>query len=327
MNNNYIIDKLKLADRFRMLVIGDVMLDEYTFCTTANSKNINSEMLGKKAYLANSHVTAPGGAANVAVNLRALGVTTSLLGIVGCDGYDAAIRRECEKHGIATILISDKDRPTTVKRRIYVDDEYFFRIDNESTEPVNDSLANCLINEFQQRIDEVNVVIISDYNKGVFTSDIAFSLVRACNQRGIPLVIDCKPVNAKLFRGAKIIIPNLVEATELLPEFDVQNKLETHIKNLYTKLMTQKIAVTLGNQGICGFDGENFYRVNGIPVKVKDTVGAGDTVRSAIAVGFALGFTFPEILNFANIVASIVVQKTGTAFVTVDEIASNSKYN
>lgn len=315
-----IAQRLGEISSWRALVIGDVMLDDYTFCETANSKEIPSEKFGKRAYQTIRRVTAPGGAGNAAVNLRQLGAVTSLIGVVGVDGYDTALRRECELFGISTTLLPDRSRPTTTKRRVYVDDEYFFRIDNELSEPIAEELAQRLLAEFTERVDEIDVVVLSDYNKGLFTPSLARDICTACTRRGIPLVVDCKPPNISLFKGATIIIPNLIEAKALDPSFSIDESLPARIRALFSRLESKLVAVTLGSKGICGFDGSEVSWIKGIEVVARDTVGAGDTVRASVAMGLVLGLPFPDCLRLANATGALVVQKMGTSFVTKDEL-------
>lgn len=311
---------LKRTTNWRALVVGDCMIDDFTFCDTKQSKEISSEMPGKRAYRAVKRVVALGGAANVAANLRALGAATSLIGVVGRDGYDKALTHECDAHGIRASFATDPQRPTTVKRRIYLDDEYFFRIDQELATPVTDEISDRLIREAHESIPDVDVVIISDYAKGVITPKVATAIKELTDRWDVPLVIDTKPGQIGLFAGCDLVIPNLIEAKDLLPHFAVDEALPTYTKELLTKIKTGSIAVTLGGHGMCGIRNGEYTLVPGFTVNVRDTVGAGDTVRAAVALGLVLQLPFAEVLTLANAAGAVVVQKVGTATASREEV-------
>jgi rfaE bifunctional protein kinase chain/domain len=305
---------------WKVLVIGDVMVDEYDFCYSSQSKEIPSEKRGKRAYLASKRIVAPGGAANAGVNLHQLGGSVTLLGVTGLDGYETVLRRECEIRGVHTILLADDSRPTTLKRRVYVDDEYFLRIDNESDATINENLSRQAIEICKQRFLESQVIVVSDYKKGIFTEALSRVIVDMANERNLPLIIDCKPSHIALFRGAPTVVINLPEAQTLVPQCAVNDSLVDSIKELYHMIGAKRLAVTLGARGICGFDGLEFYRETGIPVVARDAVGAGDTVRAAFALAAAYGLSLPQTLKVANVCGALVVARTGTSGVTLDEV-------
>jgi D-glycero-beta-D-manno-heptose-7-phosphate kinase len=324
MKANELINLLNNLNTVKVLVIGDVMLDDYTFCENSKSKPIPSEHPSKKAFLTVERNIAPGGAANVAVNLRSMGVTTSLLGVVGRDGYEVTIRRELEQLGVTTCLVSEKDRPTTTKRRIYIDKEYFFRIDNEVTSPIEEESQATLLRELDERVPEVDIICISDYNKGVFkNSNLGLEIIKLAKKYHVPVIVDCKPSNISCFENASIIIPNLAEAKELLPSFDHLNSLKTSVNKIFELVKSESVAVTMGAYGICGFDGKSFSFIPALKVNLLDSVGAGDTVRAFVAIGTALNLSFQDTLKLANIAGAISVSKLGTSSVTIPELASS----
>ena len=306
----------------KVLVIGDLMLDLFEYCHAAQSKPIDSEKVGARAYRAQTLIRTLGGAGNVAANLASLGVHTHLIGVTGNDGHYLTLKQLTEAQGIHAILVRDQQRPTTTKNRLYLDDEYLLRRDDESTAPIPDSIAATVHNEILCALDGADAVILSDYNKGIFSGSLGQDIITLSHNRKIPVVVDFKPPNRSCFSGADIIAPNAVEAQELWPEFDITAPIRDGLRTLYESLACRNLIVTLGDQGICGTDGSTFFHMPIIRVPAKDAVGCGDTTRALLALGHAVGLPLRESAELANIASSIVVQKLGTDTVTLDELRS-----
>lgn len=311
---------IRRFSELKILVLGDVMLDMYDFCNTASSKPIDYEKSGKRAYTAYESIKTIGGAGNVAANLASLGVSTSLISVTGNDGHYFTLQDIADELSIAHCFIRDVTRPTTVKMRLYLDGEYLLRRDDEVTTPVSHETAITIVNEFLRELDHVDAVILSDYNKGFFIDDMTPHIIETAIQRKIPVIVDFKPPNKSLFKGATIIVPNDNEANVLCPGFLETDDLETATRALYAELACRNIVITLGRNGICGFDGERFFHAPANRVNVADEVGCGDTVRVGLAAGYAAGLSLQEAAELANDAAAVVIQKVGTATVTQDEL-------
>lgn len=295
------------------------MLDVYDFCLTEQSKLISSEKAGKRAYKTQNSIKVLGGAGNVAANLASLGVRTSLVGLTGNDELYFKIRELADARGIAHTLVRDASRPTTIKTRLYVDDEYMLRRDNEATHPVDHETSATVLNEVLRQCTTCDAVILSDYNKGIFTQDNAQKIVRECRLHGIPVVVDFKPPNADLFAGANVLAPNDTEAAILVPGFS-QDNLEASMRGLYVRLDCLATVVTLGANGLAGTDGDDVFHVPGYKVTAIDEVGCGDTVRAGLAIGLAAGLPLEQAAHLANDAAAVIVQKPVTAFMTQEEL-------
>jgi D-beta-D-heptose 7-phosphate kinase/D-beta-D-heptose 1-phosphate adenosyltransferase len=315
-----ITQTIRRFSQLKILVLGDVMLDIYDFCDTASSKPIDYEKSGKRAYTAYESIKTIGGAGNVAANLASLGVSISLISVTGNDGHYFTLQDIADELGITHCLIRDVTRPTTVKMRLYLDGEYLLRRDDEVTTSVSHETAMTIENEFLRELDHVDAVILSDYNKGFFTNDMAQHIIKTAQQRKIPVIVDFKPPNASLFKGATITVPNDNEADVLLPGFLHTDDLEKATRLLYAELDCHNIVITLGGNGICGFDGQQFFHAPANRVKVANEVGCGDTVRVGLALGYAAGLSLQEAAELANDAAAVVIQKVGTATVTQDEL-------
>lgn len=310
----------------KVVVLGDVMLDVYEFCSTEASKPLSSEKPGKRAYTAQQTVRALGGAGNVAANLASLGVSASLIGITGNDGRYFTMQQLSDEIGVRHCFIRDRSRPTTTKNRLYIDNEYMLRRDDESTARIAHETSMTLLNELLCELDGADAVILSDYAKGVFSEEIAQQVIGACREKGVPTIVDFKPSNRGLFYGASLISPNSQEAEAILPGFnagvDSGTEAASTLATLYEKLGCERLVVTLGERGICGYDGSVYFHLPANKVTEVDAVGCGDTVRAVLAVAHALGFSLEDCASLANDAAAIIVQKPATAMVDQAELVA-----
>lgn len=298
------------------------MLDAYDFCYTEHSRP-SPERSDKRVYTAHRLERMLGGAGNVAANLTSLQVQTSLLSICGDDGNALEVRRLCESAGIAHTLIEDASRPTIVKTRLYIDDQYLLRRDDEQTRKVSAELSAEIGRAFERILDQVDAVILSDYNKGFFTAENAQGMIARCRERSIPVVVDLKPPNAAFFSGAAVVAPNLREAREICPGFDPYQK-EASLKALHDILKSENVAVTLGAEGILVYDGTAAGHVPGRKVNAVDPCGCGDTVRACLTIGLVCGLSLLEAAEFANFAAALAVRKLGTVTLSPEELIKES---
>jgi len=313
---------LNCAKGSRILVAGDVMLDVYDFCYAADSRP-SPEFPDRRVYTAHRLDKMLGGAGNVAANLASLKVETSLLSICGDDGNALEIRRICEATGIQHCLIKDGSRPTSVKTRLYIDDHYLLRRDDEQAHKISAELSEKVFCEFERILDQVDAVILSDYNKGFFIEENARAMIALCRARSIPVIVDLKPPNAGIFSGATVAAPNLKEACEISEGFD-PDQAESSLAAVHDVLGAENVVVTLGAGGILAYDGAVAEQVPGRSVTSVDPCGCGDTVRACLTLGLAGGLSLAEAAEFANYAASIAVQKLGTATLTPEELLTEA---
>jgi rfaE bifunctional protein kinase chain/domain len=315
-------DIIKVVDKFssvKGLVVGDVMLDVYEYCLTSQSKLLTSEKTNKRAYKAQKSIRVLGGAGNVATNLSSLGVKTTLIGISGNDEHYYSLRELCNKENVEHFLIRDSARSTTIKTRLYIDDEYLLRRDDESIDKIDNETAATLLREILHKIPNVDFVILSDYNKGLFTEGLAKEIIKECRIQDKPVIVDFKPPNAQLFKGANVLSPNEHEAKELVSTFSLDN-LNSSLERLFTQLNCQSVLVTLGENGLAGFGSDGFFHVKGIKVQAMDAVGCGDTVRVGLALGLTLGLSLKESGELANYAASLICMKPNTSTISQSEL-------
>ena len=296
------------------------MLDIYDFCYTAESKLIPSEKQGKRAYKAQESIKALGGAGNVASNVSSLGVSTVFITVCGNDGHKHTLKELANKSRIHHFFIQDKSRTTTTKTRLYIDDEYILRRDDEIVTGLSDKIIKSVMKEFRRELKGTDAVILSDYNKGFFSETFSQDIISSCRERGIPVIVDFKPLNRSFFKGGDILVPNRPEAGSMHSGFLDGANFKKATLDLYDLLECSNLIITLGDLGLCGYDGKAFFHVLSNKIHEVDSVGCGDTVRAGLALGFATGLTLHEAMSLANDAAAIVCQKVGTAFVSHKEL-------
>ncbi len=316
-----------LLDRFsskRVLVLGDLMLDEYIF---GRATRISQEA---PVMVVRQHRTdaVPGGAANVAKNLIALGARTSVVGVVGADHAGETLGEALRTSGIDEVhTVVDRSRPTTRKTRVLADSAHqVLRIDHEDHSSVSPEIEASLLEAILQSVSKVDVVLISDYQKGAVTRRLVKDTIAAAAERGVPVIANAKPNSIGWYRGASLVSLNQPEAaaalgwSELKEEHELQtSSVETGIraaKQLRSEHGIDHVLVTLGGQGMCTESGwTSPHRV-----EVFDTAGAGDTTIATVTLGFAsVGFQ-PDVFALAARTAACVVQKVGVAVPTSKDL-------
>jgi rfaE bifunctional protein kinase chain/domain len=270
-----------------------------------------------------------GGAANVAANLAAIGVSTELFGAIGEDSMgDFAVKlmaaRKINSYGV----IVDKDRVTTTKQRIWAGQQ-IVRIDHEEERPLTPSQVKHIAGLVEQRIDKVNAVIISDYGKGVVTPELTARIATACNDADVFLALNAKPSNARAIpHNLSALIVNRREAFELSGIKDDSkdaHSVESAAITLYHKYSPRLVMITLGGDGILLYaqtpNGRTNVRVPTVPSEVIDVSGCGDTVVAFFVLGASHGFDNRSSAKLANKAAGIVVKKFGTAVVNPEDLS------
>ena len=308
------------APHSRILVIGDVMLDEFVF---GSVQRISPEApVPVVEITGRRHV--PGGAANVASNVSALGARVFLAGVVGDDPAASNLCALLQEAGVnASSLIRDSARPTISKTRIVAAGQQIVRIDHESRESLSDETRARLIDTALESLNDVSACIISDYGKGLVSPQLVAAVVERAASRNIPVLVDPKGYDYLKYSGVTLVTPNLREA-ETAAAHPITNQFDL-IFAADRILSIARSAALLVTQGPSGM---TLFRPDEPPVhsaalarKVFDVTGAGDTVIATLALSLACGTTLDEAMLLANIAAGIVVEKPGTATVSLLEIA------
>lgn len=305
-----------------ILVIGDLMVDHYIW---GQATRLSPEAPVPVVNVSNESVT-PGGAANVAQNLVSLGANVSLAGLVGNDIQGAQLKEILLAESILTnCIITDAARPTTVKTRVLAGSHQLVRIDRETTDAVSTEIEDEIVNQLTKSIDTADVVVFSDYNKGLFSPSLTQRIIAAANGKGKKVIVDPKGLNYTKYKGAYLIKPNRKELAEAAKMEKIKSiaDLQEASKTIFTQTDTDYLVVTLSEEGMVILS-ELAHKL--LPVKateVFDVTGAGDTVLAAIAYFMALDFSVEEACELANHAAAIVIRRVGSASTTIDEILND----
>lgn len=311
-----VISKLGQA---RVLILGDIMLDEYLF---GRVERISPEAPVPVVEISNDKLLL-GGAANVAANIRALGDEPLLLGVVGEDEAAVKLSQLLQQHGIgADFLVCDRSRQTTIKTRIMAHSQQVVRADRENRHELDADIERKVLAKFQAVADSINGVILSDYGKGVITLSLLEKVIAICRERGIFLAVDPKETHFHNYKQVSLITPNHHEAG-----FAAGRRIQSEAdlievgNSLLKELQVRSILITRGPDGMSLF--EQDAEPTHIPTfarKVFDVTGAGDTVIASFVSAVCAGATLPEAAIVSNAGAGITVGEVGTATVTPTEL-------
>jgi D-beta-D-heptose 7-phosphate kinase/D-beta-D-heptose 1-phosphate adenosyltransferase len=319
------LDLWNLLDSFhrtRVLVLGDVMVDRFIY---GSVERISPE--APVPVMAISRTAAmPGGAANVARNVASLGAQAVLLGVVGADEAAEELRRQIA--ALPTIrleLIVDGARPTTLKTRHIADRQQILRTDIEDRAPLAAPTAEALLQRFEAALADTDVVVLSDYAKGVLSESVTAAAIAAARRAGRPVLVDPKSRTFAKYRGAAVLTPNRHELqVACAHDCDSDAAVVEGARAILAEGICETLVVTRGA------DGMSIIPAHGEPQHMRTTArevfdvsGAGDTAVAVMALGLARGAALPEAVRLANIAAAIVVGKRGTATVTSGEIIAH----
>ena len=320
------IEELKgIVEQFkdaRVLVLGDLMLDKYIEGTVSR---ISPEAPVPVVDVI-SEMFRPGGAANAISNIRALGGSVVAVGVTGDDWNGRKLTELLKQDNVDTEgIIAGKKWQTTVKTRIIAEQQQIVRIDREKRVDMDTEDTKTILDFVNEKIDDVDAILISDYDKGVVTNSLLEYLVPLAKKCGKPVVVHPKVMHFLDYKGVTILTSSIERASTVTGIHQVN---ETSIRNmghwLLTQLECEYVLITCGNEGMSlfGKSGE-VTQIPAVTEKVYNVtgVGAGDTVTSLIALTLASGVA--NMVNsalLANVAAGVVVEKPGTATLTRDEL-------
>ncbi|MFI5385334.1 MAG: bifunctional heptose 7-phosphate kinase/heptose 1-phosphate adenyltransferase [Fimbriimonadales bacterium] len=296
----------------KALIVGDLMLDEYIVGRATRISPEAPVMVIRQQ----STMSMPGGAANVAKNVIALGGYATILGIVGCDAAAEDLKRSLAEQQIDhTSLVHDPSRPTTRKTRVLADHAHqVLRIDHEDERPLSSEAESELLTQALALMEAHEVVVLSDYLKGALTPRVAVAIIKGTHEKGIPVVANPKPRSLVQYAGATLISLNRAEASEALGHWQSLSDAEAPAaaRELKDRLGVAMTLITLGESGLVACAEEAFL-IPAPRVEVYDTAGAGDTIIATVALGAAAAVDFRSTLELAAQAAAAVVRKVGVA--------------
>ena len=308
---------LQLLDKVpskHMLILGDVMLDRYT---TGNADRQSPEapvpILSVEKTFARL-----GGAANVALNIKALGAQATIIGVVGADDAGDLLYQTCKRHGVNAHLVQDKSRRTTVKHRYLSKGKHLLRVDDEDLHDISQEVANELMSHLESILDDVSGVIISDYNKGCLTKDVIDVVLQMCKMSSVPVYVDPKFNNFQLYKGVRIFKPNLKELHAGLGDF--ASPVEELIRETHEVLGCDSVICTMASKGIAYVKGGAVGVVPAETLEIVDVSGAGDTVMAVSALADQCGMKIQEICKLSNIAGKIVCLQSGVVSVCLEDL-------
>lgn len=296
-----------------VLTVGDLMLDQYWFGPTSR---ISPEAPVPVVNITGAEARA-GGAANVAINLAALGVKTSLVGIAGDDAHHRKLLELLEEQNIESDIATAPNRPTITKLRVLSRNQQLIRLDTEDAFGTAD--ARALTPILERRIPQASVCILSDYAKGTLIR--APEIVTHCRANDVPVLVDPKGRDFTRYRGASVLTPNLAEFEAVVGRAGDDQQLVERGQALCAELDIDSLVVTLSAKGMVVIrEGEAPVFLPARVREVFDVTGAGDTVIAVLAAALATGQTLVDAAALANLAAGLVVRKIGVASVTGTEL-------
>ena len=304
-----------------ILVVGDMGLDKYT----EGAVNRISPEAPVPVLEVEREYLILGLSSNISNNLKSLGVTSTLVGVVGEDDRASRFENLLEENGLKTWgIVRDHSRPTTYKERITTPTQQLCRIDYESKENLAPQVRTSLQRRVEDLLPEHGSIIIQDYGKGIVERELVESTVSMAKSKGLNVYLDpYRTKSAEIYKGVDLIKPNLVEGKMLVESIGKRTQDPEEIcKILSGELEIPKVVLTMGGKGMLLFDSEknSFLLTPTLATEVFDVSGAGDTVISLLVAAKECGATLEESAWMANCGAGVVVGKKGTATVNADEL-------
>ena len=315
--NNYVTK----FNKCKILVVGDLMVDEYLW---GDVDRISPEAPVQIVSVKNENYTL-GGAGNVVNNLVELGAKVSVIGITGADRHGDLLLKKLHEIGVDTTgIVQEPDRPTTRKTRIIAANQHVLRIDRETKREISTVTFKLLAGFIEEKIFSADIVLVSDYNKGLITNSLLLQLIESAEKYNKRIIADPKGLDFSKYSGVFLLTPNkkeaaLVTGTEILDESEIikaGNKILDAVN-------VDNLLITCGKNGMVLFEkNKKAYKISAKAMQVYDVSGAGDTVLAVIGLALASGATLKNSASIANTAAGIVVGKVGTATISSKELDS-----
>jgi len=305
----------KLYSQKHILVLGDVMLDEYIWGTVdriSPEAPVPVVSVNKRDYHS-------GGAANVARNLHGLGANVTLIGLTGDDVAGKTLVDILNKDdGIQFLPIIDVERKTTIKTRVIAHDQHVVRLDEEKSTNLSKNIFSKIKEVIQVRLDKVDGIILQDYNKGVFSKDCIDWIMSVAKEKGVPIYVDPKNQHFSSFKGARLFKPNLNEFSSELLEL---SSLKEAGKLFRKKHKFDIVMVTQGKDGMSIFTEDSIHHIPTRARSVHDVSGAGDTVIATFVLNDLCNVSVQESATLANLAAGRVCEEVGVVPITSDKLS------
>ena len=310
-------DKIFKAEKSaKVLVVGDIILDQYVYGET----NRISPEAPVPIVKVNNTEERPGGAANVALNVASLGLNTYLLGVTGNDEASKRLENILTEKDVKCHFIYQDNHQTITKRRVLSQHQQLIRLDYESD--ANTAKIDGLVEKYIELLKQVDIVILSDYAKGGLIEINA--LLKHARVKNIPVLVDPKSKDFNCYKNASVLTPNEKEFEIVVGNFETDNVLTEKAEILLKSLNLDALLITRGKKGMVLVQkGVAAIHLKAVAHEVFDVTGAGDTVIAVLAAAIVSNLDLEAATSLANTAAGLVVEKLGTATVSIDEINKN----
>jgi len=301
----------------KILVIGDLMIDHYLW---GSSERISPEAPVPVVNV-DSESTVLGGAGNVINNLYSLGAIVDVISVIGeCEASTELKKLLCDIKINTQYLVTQKNRVTSKKSRIIAAQQQIVRYDRESTYEINKKSQVAILETFKNIVTNYDVILLSDYGKGILTFELTQSLISIANENKKKILVDPKGLDYSKYKGAYLLTPNKKEASEATNISILDNlSLLKAIQNLKDQCSLEISLITLSEQGVAIYDNELKIHPT-VAREVFDVTGAGDTILASLGFALSCNKNIHEAVKFANLASGVVVGKIGSATATINEI-------
>ncbi|QJT10030.1 D-glycero-beta-D-manno-heptose-7-phosphate kinase [Oceanidesulfovibrio marinus] len=327
VDRDALIASLGSLNGSQVLVVGDLMLDHYL---VGNVERISPEAPVPVVTVKSEHLLL-GGAGNVALNIARLGGDPYLIGVTGSDDNAENLRQLVAMEELEGSLVSVDDRPTTIKTRIIAQNQQVARVDKEISKPLTLEQTRGVLNAIAEIIDEFEVIVLSDYGKGLVTMEFmdAFRALVLAQDRPPKVLVDPKLKNFNLYKGAYCVTPNSKEALEAAHRLQFESRVDVLRTgaSIFRQLACEHVLITLGPNGMALFDTPSeVFHFPTVAKRVFDVTGAGDTVIATLGVSLAAGHDLLTAALLANYAAGNVIGEVGTATTTQEALINAIRY-
>jgi D-glycero-beta-D-manno-heptose-7-phosphate kinase len=309
-------------NKAKVLVVGDLILDEFLW---GNVSRISPEAPVPVVWVDRENFM-PGGASNVAANMRSLGGEVYLTGVVGNDSRGETLQALLRKKGVhCEGIMADPTRPTTQKTRVIAHHQQVVRIDREIQKPISDSVLNDILEYIRETLPRVDALIVEDYDKGVIVPSLVQEAVKIAKKYKKVITVDPKETHVSWYRGVTTLTPNHHEAGAAVG-FKIKDEatLEKAGALMLQKLQSDSVIITRGENGMAIFQkGKKTVKIPTVAQEVFDVSGAGDTVIGSLTLALASGANILEAAHISNCAAGIVVGKVGVAVTNQTELLAS----
>jgi D-glycero-beta-D-manno-heptose-7-phosphate kinase len=320
IESNKIQKNINKLSQKNILIVGDIMLDEYHWCDVTR---ISPEAPVPVCTVTKTTLV-PGGASNVANNISTLNSTAYLSGVIGTDSSGEKLLSVLNEQNISTTLIHQtKRKPTILKSRIIAHQQHIVRVDREDSKEITQDMETTLLESIKESFSKFDALLLSDYLKGTLTDSLIKSLISLAKKENKIIVVDPKGDNFEKYKGATILTPNFKEfCTVIKKEPKSEQEIHDEGNRLIEELNLDALLVTRSEKGMSLITKNNKTDIPTQAKEVFDITGAGDTVISVLTLALASGWTPEEAAYTANVAAGVVVAKVGTSTTTLSEISN-----